>query len=75
MIIKTPISALTLPSAVVWLICALAGVFMTFSDAPVVAEAGKLMLAMSAGYMLFGLGLDWKRIDCAKTPADAGKPN
>lgn len=55
---NNPVSQLNKFAAMTWFITSVSGAaFAAFSSTPAVTQLGKILLVLSAGYMLFGLGL------------------
>jgi hypothetical protein len=63
---RNPVSALTNKMALLWFLCAVGGPLLTFFENPMVVQLGKTLLAMSFGFLLFGLGLERKNQEKAE---------
>ena len=63
--IKLPFSKLNTKMAVAWGVCSVGGAILAvWGEHPIAVEAGRFLLAMCAGYMVFGLGI--KRPETSK---------
>jgi hypothetical protein len=70
---KNPISELSTKAAFAWLAFSIIGpILASWGWSPFVIHTGKLMLAMSLGYMVFGLGLKRAESIAASTEKKLG---
>lgn len=59
---KNPVSELNTKMALVWALSSIVGAALVlFSESPLAAKAGGLMLSMCAGYWFFGQGTQCSR--------------
>ena len=54
---KSPVSKLSPRMSIAWSACAIGGPFLSLLDVPSLSKVGAVLMLLSLGYMLFGLGL------------------
>lgn len=71
---KNPISELSTKAAIAWAACSIIGpILASWGWSPFIVHTGKLMVAMSLGYMVFGLGLKRGEPTAATTEKQLGE--